>query len=84
MKKVRIAKLGPVENPSQISTFGESQSYHEGYLTDEPEVGKRFILYPVGYEYGQRGINTSPVTKIVDKTTFETLNSVYKYELISE
>ena len=30
--------------------------------------------------YDERGISTSPVVRVIDENTFETLNSIYKYE----
>jgi hypothetical protein len=42
----------------------------DGELIAEPEVGRAFWLG--GYW------RTSPVTEIIDKDTFKTLNSIYK------
>lgn len=82
MKKIKVTKLGSVENPhSNNSTFGESKPFHVGRYESDPVVGERFVAYPIDYvEY--RGISTSPVTKIIDSNTFETLNSIYKWEYI--
>lgn len=77
----KITKLGSVDNPfHKDSTFGESQPFHLGWFTEAPEVGYRFWLRPYSLEPGERGIDTSPVTKIVDEKTFHTLNSIYQYE----
>lgn len=77
----KITKLGKVENPhSKNSDYGESMPYHLGIFTKEPTIGKRFNLLPLSKHNGERGISTSPVTKIINDSTFETLNSVYKIE----
>lgn len=82
--KVKITKLRSVENPhSKNSTFGESADFHLGMFSDYPYVGERFNLYPFSSNYEERGISTSPVTKILDDNTFETLNSVYKWEFLN-
>ena len=77
----KITKLGSGENPySKHSDFGESMPFHLGIFTQEPIVGERFNLLGTSNKYGEQGISTSPVTKIIDENTFETLNSVYKIE----
>lgn len=79
-KIYKITKLGNVENPyHENSTFGESRPFHIGYFTKPPEVGERFNLYPLDFRGG--GISTSLVAKIIDENTFETLNSIYRYEI---
>lgn len=82
MQKVyKITKLGKVKNPRhKDSTYGESKPYHLGFYTKEPTIGERFELYAINSE--NRGISTSRVTKIIDSTTFETLNSIYQIEEI--
>jgi hypothetical protein len=80
-KLYKITKLGSVENPyHKDSTFRESAPFHVGVFMKEPKIGERFKLSPVSFKHGFRGIDTSPVTKIIDDCTFETLNSIYKYE----
>lgn len=82
MKRIKVTKLGSVENPhSNDSTFGESKPFHVGRYKADPVIGERFIAWSIDYNEN-RGINTSPVTKIIDESTFETLNSVYKWEYI--
>lgn len=78
MNKYKVTKIGRVEKPyHDNSTFGESKPFHVGLFVREPIVGQRFnLLTTMGY----MGISTSPVVKIVDKNTFETLNSIYRYE----
>lgn len=79
----KVTKIGNVENPyHENSTFGESKPFHLGSFIREPEVGERFNL---GYvDWQNKGISTSPVVKIIDEKTFETLNSIYKYEFYSD
>ncbi len=78
--KYQITKLGSVENPHSWSTFGESQPFHVGLFINPPKIGERFELSPFSYKKGERGISTSPVTEIIDESTFKTLNSIYKIE----
>jgi hypothetical protein len=81
MELYKITKIGKVENPKHPwSDFGESKEFHVGVFTKEPEIGERFNL--LGIDLKNRGISTSPVTKIIDENTFETLNSIYRYEKI--
>ncbi len=79
-KIVEVEKIGKVENPVHPeSDYGDSKQYHIGIFIKEPVVGERFIT---GYINLQgRGINTSPVTEIVDENTFKTLNSIYKWKV---
>lgn len=76
--KYKLTKLGNVENPyHKNSDFGESKPFHVGVFVKMPEEGERFELYPVD---GHSGISTSPVVKVLDENTFETLKSIYRYE----
>lgn len=77
-KKYRITKIDSVDNPSTESHFGESKEFHVGYFVAPPKEGERFQL--IGFSFQNEGIITSTVTKIIDDSTFETKNSVYKYE----
>lgn len=82
MEAYKITKIGNVENPyHENSTFGESLPFHVGFFTKEPTVGERFNLSYISFR--EQGISTSPVTKIIDGNTFETLNSIYRYEKLS-
>jgi hypothetical protein len=77
----KITKIGKSENPfHKNSDFGESFPFHLGIFTEEPKVGQRFRLNPFSPNPGERGIDTTQVVKIIDESTFETLNSIYKYE----
>ena len=82
MEIYKVTKLGNVENPyHENSTFGESLPFHVGLFIKGPIVGERFNLSYISLREG--GISTSPVTKIIDDNTFETLNSIYRYEKLS-
>lgn len=87
MEIYKIKKLGKVENPFHPNSFyGDLEDYYLGYFTKKPEIGERFNLIPIR-SFGKPylgGISTSPVTKIIDENTFETLNSVYRYEKYKE
>lgn len=85
--KYKIKKLKAVENPTHGSFgYGDLEDFYEGFFTKEPVIGERFNLIPIS-NWGKPhlgGISTSPVTKIIDENTFETLNSVYQIEKIKE
>ena len=85
MKKYKITKLRAVDNPVHGSIgYGDLEPHYEGYFTKEPIIGERFNLLPIT-SFGNPhlgGISTSPVTKIIDENTFETLNSVYRIDKI--
>jgi len=78
----KIKKLKSVDNPyHKNSDYGDLEDYYLGYYTKEPIIGERFNLLAIT-SFGKPhfgGISTSPVTKIINKNTFETLNSVYKF-----
>lgn len=76
----KLTKIGKVEKPyHKNSTFGESREFHTGYMYSKPKIGERFRLTPYN---DNTGISTSPVTEIIDETTFHTLNSIYKLEKV--
>jgi len=81
----KIKKLKAVDNPKHGSFgYGDYEDFYLGYFTFPPEIGKRFNLAPLS-NYGDPqtgGISTSPVTEIIDESTFHTLNSVYRIELV--
>ena len=97
MKKVKITKLGAVENPAyptpnyneyiQGSDNGNvslpTEYWLEGYLMNEPTVGSSVLVNRTS----RNGVNcggtffTSKVTKITD-TGFETQNSVYQVDVL--
>lgn len=82
--KYRIRKLKAVENPKHGKFgYGDLEPYYEGIFTKAPIIGERFNLLPIHpARHYLGGISTSPVTKIIDKNTFETLNSVYRIDKI--
>lgn len=83
MKTIKVTKLLSIENAhDKNSTFGESKPFYVGRYESDPVIGERFIAWPIDF-IEHRGINTSPVTKIIDENTFETLNSVYKWEYLN-
>ena len=84
MEKYKITKLRAVDNPVHGDYgYGDLEPYYEGYFTKEPIIGERFNLLPIHpARHYLGGISTSPVTKIIDENTFETLNSVYRIDKI--
>lgn len=84
MEKYKITKLRAVDNPVHGSIgYGDLEPQYEGYFTKEPTIGERFELIPItSISHHLGGISTSPVTKIIDENTFETLNSVYRIDKI--
>lgn len=78
--KIKIKKIGKCEKPLHPdSDYGNSQEYFEGIALHIPKVGQCFSLYPS--EKSPKGIRTSIVKK-VEEDTFETLNSIYSWEII--
>ena len=86
MKKYKITKLRAVDNPVHGSIgYGDLEPYYECIFTKKPTIGERFNLKPINERKPHLGgISTSPVTKIIDENTFETLNSVYRINKIIE
>ena len=82
--KYKIKKLKAVDNPTHGNFgYGDLEDHYEGYFTKEPIIGERFNLLPIHWSKPHLGgISTSPVTKIIDENTFETLNSVYRIDKI--
>lgn len=87
MEKYKIKKLKAVDDPVHgVHGYGDLEDHYEGYFTKKPTINERFNLLPIT-SFGKphlKGISTSPVTKIIDENTFETLNSVYRIEKIIE
>jgi hypothetical protein len=90
MEKYRIKKLKAVDNPVHGKYgYGDLEPYYEGIFIKKPTIGERFNLMPIMFhsplnEPHLGGISTSPVIKIIDENTFETLNSVYRIDKIIE
>jgi hypothetical protein len=82
--RYKITKLRAVDNPVHGSIgYGDLEPHYEGIFTKEPTIGERFNLLPIHpAKHHLGGISTSPVTKIIDENTFETLNSVYRIDKI--
>ena len=87
MKRYRITKLKAVEKPVHGRFgYGDLEDHYKGVFIKEPAIGERFNLLPIT-SFGKPhlgGISTSPVTKIIDENTFETLISVYRIDKIIE
>lgn len=74
-----ITKIGRVKNPFHPnSNYGDLEPYRIGWWNTPPKVGERFELAACGSKPKYHGISTSPVTKIISKNKFETLNSIYE------
>ena len=84
MERYKIKKLKAVDNPVHGNYgYGDLEDYYEGIFTKKPTIGERFNLKPINERKPHLGgISTSPVTKIIDENTFETLNSVYRIDKI--
>lgn len=79
MKQYKISKLGKnnANSLAELSTFGDSQEFFQGYSYNPPTVGERFVL-----TYGKLGgivINTSPVVEIKEG---EFLTTYSRYSIV--
>ena len=82
MEYVSVRKIGKVLKPhDSFSTFGDSKKEHIGLFIKVPQKGEKFMVQGVSDQ--EEGIITSVVTKIVSDNTFETQNSIYKWEFIA-
>lgn len=81
MKKYRISKIGvnSSNSLSELSTFGNTREFFEGYSIKEPTIGERFILRES--KLGGIVINTSPIVEIRDGEIL-TVYSKYKIDEI--
>ena len=83
MEYISVKKIGTVLKPSDpFSDFGDSKDEHIGLFVKLPEEGEIFIAQ--GISYHEQGITTTPVTKIINNNTFETFNSIYKWDFIKD
>lgn len=73
---VKIREKEDAVHPGNIQVGSQHSGYRFIEDFDPPEVGKAFWI-----SYNWR---TSPVTKIIDNHTFETLNSVYEWTYTPE
>lgn len=79
MKQYKISKIGRNDNNpnSNLSVFGNTQEYFQGYSINPPTIGERFVL-----RTGKLGIvviDTSPIVEILDGEILTTY-SRYKIE----
>lgn len=72
--KARITKLSNCENPRNPNNI-EDGFTTTGFMNSYPEEGEFFYL---------GNFRSSGVKKILNLTTFETQNSIYKLEEINE
>jgi hypothetical protein len=75
VKLTKIRSLLEGSHPNNI----EEGYVETGYIIKEPTVGQSFLI-----GNSPKWFATSIVTKILDDNTFETMNSVYKWEEIKE
>ena len=77
---VKLVKLKEADNPLHPNNIEEGR---EEVITifehhfNPPKIGERFTLVGLG-----RWFSTSLVQKIINDNTFETYNSIYKWEII--
>ena len=81
MEKYRISKIGRnnANSLSELSTFGDTQEFFEGYSINPPTVGEKFVLRED--KLGRVVISTSPVVEIRGKEILTTY-SIYLIEEI--
>jgi len=78
-KKVKLTKLKDTKFEG-AHPYGIDEGYEKiGIAINELEVGQFFYV-----QKGMRQFRSSPVTKINDDGTFNTQNSLYKIEILSE
>ena len=78
MERYRISKIGVNSSNrlSELSTFGDTQEFFEGYSIEPPTIGERFVL-----REGKLGgviIDTSPIVEVRDK---EILTTYSRYSI---
>ncbi len=75
VKLTKVEELSDALHPNNIPTgFEQTFSVNEKYFR-EPQLNERFNL---GY------FSTSGVQEIIDKNTFKTYSSIYKWEIIDK
>lgn len=86
--KIRLTKVREVDNPEVpnniepgYTIIGRPVKYNSenGDIQRNPVVGEPYVVV----QTISRIFRTSPVTRVIDDNTFETLNSVYKIEDIN-
>ena len=78
MEKYRISKIGKnnANSLSELSTFGDTQEFFEGYSIEPPTVGERFVLREG--KLGRIVIDTSPIVEVREK---EILTTYSRYSI---
>jgi hypothetical protein len=85
MKLVKLTKLGRLDKPHSYFEHLEKGEERIGLMLKKPEIGRRFILLPdVGNGSLSGGISTSDVQKIVSEHIFETFNTIYRWEVLTD
>ena len=86
--KIRLTKIRESDNPevpnnidSGYTVIGRPIKYNSesGDIQRDPIVGEPYVVI----QNMSRLFRTSPVIRVIDENTFETLNSVYKIEDIN-
>lgn len=77
MIKAKLKKLSESLDPLHPGNIEVGREF-EGEFFVPPAVGECFYLY------GDKGVRTSVVQKVLDETTFETYNSIYKLEVLEK
>jgi hypothetical protein len=75
--KVKLTKLKELEDalhPNNIETGYETIREVDEKYFQEPQIGKRFHV---------GSFSTSGVQEIIDKNTFRTYSSIYRWEVVS-
>lgn len=73
-KKIILTKLKEADNPYHPNNI-EIGYVKEGEFYKEPKVGESFLILP--------NWATSTVQEILSPNTFRTMNSIYKWEVIT-
>lgn len=74
--KIKITKLKEAENPLHPKNIEEG---YETIKTIEPSMFREPV---VGQCFMVGGFRSSTVQEIIDKNTFRTYNSIYRWEII--
>ena len=75
--KVKLTKLAELEDalhPNNIETGYKAILEVDEKYFEEPQIGRRFNV---------GSFSTSGVQEIIDKNTFKTYSSIYRWEVIS-
>lgn len=88
MKQIKLTKLRESPDPTHPNNIPEGD-WRIGTADYMPKVGTGFLLNFVTIKNGmkvQTGsfFYTSNVVEIIDDTTFRTLNSIYKIEILKD